>query len=145
LNILIINGPNLNLLGARKPGIYGTETLEKINSFIRSSFKDVNIEFLQSNYEGEIIDKIHSAHKNNLGIIINPGALTHYSIALRDAIEATPLPVIEVHISNIFNREEFRRTSVVSPVCIGSISGFGKHSYILAVQALVQHISRSDK
>ena len=92
----------MNLLGARKPGIYGTETLEKINSYIRSSFKDADIEFIQSNHEGEIIDRIHAAHKKHLGIIINPGALTHYSIALRDAIEATPLPVIEVHISNIY-------------------------------------------
>ena len=102
MNILIINGPNLNMLGARKPGIYGIETLEKINSYIRSSYKDVDIEFFQSNNEGEIIDMIHSAHKKYLGIILNPGALTHYSIALHDAVEVTPLPVIEVHISNIY-------------------------------------------
>ena len=145
MNILIINGPNLNLLGARKPGIYGTETLEKINTYIKESFKDDEIEFFQSNHEGEIIDKIQAAHKKHLGIILNPGALTHYSIALRDAVESTPLPVVEVHISNIFNRESFRSKSVVSPVCIGTISGFGKKSYILAVQALIQHVSRSKK
>jgi 3-dehydroquinate dehydratase-2 len=145
LNIIIINGPNLNMLGARKPGIYGTETLEKINSHITSSFKDINIEFLQSNHEGEIIDAIHAAHKKYLGIIINPGALTHYSLAIRDAIESTPLPVVEVHITNIYNREDFRSKSVISPVCIGTIGGFGKYGYILAVNALVHHISRSKK
>jgi 3-dehydroquinate dehydratase-2 len=145
VNILIINGPNLNLLGARKPGIYGTETLEKINAYIKSSFKDENIEFLQSNHEGQIIDTIHAAHKKYLGIVINPGALTHYSLALRDAIESTPLPVVEIHISNIFNREDFRQKSVIAPVCIGTVSGFGKYGYILAINALIHQVSRSKK
>jgi len=145
LNILIINGPNLNLLGVRKPEIYGTETLEALNDFISGYFKKIKLEFYQSNHEGKIIDKIHFAHKDFQGIVLNPGALTHYSYALRDAIESSPLPVLEVHMSNTDAREEFRQKSVIAPVCWGSISGLGKYGYVLAIQALAHKISRFKK
>lgn len=136
MKILVINGPNLNMLGKRKPEVYGSDSLEVINKFIRDYFEKVEFEFFQSNHEGEIIDRIHSSDKNRHGIILNPGAFCHYSIAIRDAIEACSLPVVEVHLSNISAREEFRKASVIAPVCWGSISGFGKYSYILAVHAL---------
>lgn len=145
MNVLIINGPNLNLLGIRRPEIYGMETLDAVNSYIKEYFKKINIDFFQSNHEGEIIDKIQYAHKDYQGIVLNPGGLTHYSITLHDAVESIPLPVVEVHMSNISNREGFRRVSVISPVCIGSISGFGRYGYILAVQALASKFSKPRK
>jgi 3-dehydroquinate dehydratase-2 len=136
LNILVINGPNLNKLGERKPEIYGASTLDDIQNDIKDHFEKMNIDFFQSNHEGEIIDKIHKSAGRYKGVVINPGALSHYSYAIRDAIEALPLPVVEVHLSNIHARESFRAQSVIAAVCEGTISGLGKYGYILAVQAI---------
>jgi len=135
--ILIINGPNLNLLGIREKEVYGTETLDDIAKKVaeEAAKLNVNIEFFQSNHEGDIIDKIHAARGNTDAIIINPGAYTHYSIAIRDAIKAVEIPTIEIHLSNIHAREEFRSHSVIAPVCVGQICGFGSNSYILGLNA----------
>ncbi|AEV68012.1 type II 3-dehydroquinate dehydratase [Acetivibrio clariflavus] len=135
--ILIINGPNLNLLGTREKEVYGTETLDDIAKKVaeEAAKLNVNIEFFQSNHEGDIIDKIHAARGNTDAIIINPGAYTHYSIAIRDAIKAVEIPTIEIHLSNIHAREEFRSHSVIAPVCVGQICGFGSNSYILGLNA----------
>ncbi len=134
-DILIINGPNLNLLGKRETDIYGKETLKELNGGLSKLAKRLNLKlkFYQSNSEGEIIDFLHKAGPLAAGIIINPGALTHYSYALRDAIAAIETETIEVHISNIFAREEFRRISVIAPVCTGTIGGFGSYGYALAL------------
>ncbi len=136
--ILIINGPNLNMLGVREPQIYGTKNLAGINNAISSYAQGMKIqcEFFQSNCEGDIIDKIHQVYKEYDGCIINAGALTHYSYAIRDAISAVEKPFIEVHLSNVDAREDFRRISVIGPVCKGSISGFGVNSYLLAISAI---------
>ncbi|MDP4109334.1 MAG: type II 3-dehydroquinate dehydratase [Bacillota bacterium] len=136
--ILVLNGPNLNLLGLREPGVYGTNTLDEIDEEIKEYAKKLGLrcETFQSNSEGELIGKIHEAYDLYSGIILNAGALTHYSYALRDAITSVRLPCIEVHLSNVHAREEFRRLSVIAPVCIGTISGFGKESYLLALQAI---------
>ena len=137
--ILILNGPNLNMVGVREPGVYGTETLDTICGKIKQYAESLELEayFLQSNHEGVILDKIHSAKGEYAGVVINAGAWTHYSYALRDAIAAVkPLPFVEVHMSNIHAREEFRHHSVISPVCAGQICGFGANSYLLGVQAL---------
>lgn len=136
--ILIINGPNLNLLSVREPGIYGTQTLEEINENITSYAKglDIKCDFFQSNSEGNIIDAVHSVIKDYDGCIINAGAYTHYSYAILDAIKAVGKPFIEVHLSNVNAREDFRHTSVIAPACVGSIAGFGKNSYFLAVNAM---------
>lgn len=142
MKILIINGPNLNLLGQRKPDVYGHKSLSEVNEYIRGYFKKVELEFYQSNHEGAIIDKLHEAMHFYDGIVINPGAYSHYSLAIRDAIEASAVPVVEVHISNIAAREAFRRTSVVSDVCAGTVSGFGIYGYVLAVQGLAHDIKR---
>lgn len=137
-NILIINGPNLNMLGVREPGIYGSETLETLYNKIENKAKVLNvaIEFYQSNIEGEIINKIHQALGKFDGIVINPGAYTHYSYAIRDAIASVNLPAIEVHISNVHKREEFRHISVTAPVCVGQISGLGTNGYLYALEEL---------
>ena len=145
MKILVINGPNLNLLGEREPNVYGHKSLEEINAFIAEYFKRVSLDFFQSNHEGEIIDKIHQARQYYDGIVINPGAYTHYSLAIRDAIEAIAIPVAEVHISNIDAREDFRRVSVISSVCVGTVSGFGVYGYVLAVQGLAHKIKRNHK
>ncbi len=145
MKFLIINGPNLNMLGIRKPEIYGIETLETINHIIDENFPELDLDFYQSNHEGEIIDKLNFAHKSYNGIVINPAAFSHYSYALRDAIEACILPVVEVHLSNIYAREEFRGKSVTSPACAGVISGFGKQSYILGIEALIQRLKKKEK
>ncbi|APF20490.1 3-dehydroquinate dehydratase [Caldithrix abyssi DSM 13497] len=142
MKILVIHGPNLNLLGQRNPEIYGTFTLEQLNQKIKNHFPELEFEFFQSNHEGQIIDRIHLAREASDGIVINAGALTHYSYSLRDAIEATPLPVVEVHLSNIFARESFRKNSVISEVCLGTVSGFGAHSYLLGVEALKEHLKQ---
>ena len=136
--ILVIHGPNLNLLGEREPGVYGDQGFENVNKSIIDSAGKMNVEceIFQSNHEGEIIDKLHSARHCFDGIVINAGAYTHYSYAIRDAISAIKIPCIEVHISNVFAREEFRSKSVIAPVCLGSICGFGIESYILALQVL---------
>ena len=142
MNILVINGPNLNLLGERDTSIYGKETLDQLMNKLESQSKPkINkFHFFQSNHEGEIIDVIH--HKRNWasGIIINPGALTHYSYAIRDAIEAVRIPTAEVHLSNINNRESFRKTSVISDVCICQIQGLGGKGYFKALEALINYI-----
>lgn len=135
--LLIINGPNLNLLGTREKDVYGSLTLAEIASRVNAEAEAMGIdaEFIQTNHEGEIIDKIHEARGRYEVIIINPGAYTHYSIAIRDALKAVEIPAIEVHLSNIHAREEFRSKSVIAPVCIGQISGFGANSYIAALKA----------
>ncbi len=136
--VLIINGPNLNMLGIREPEIYGDMTLDKINSIISTKAKELNyeVDFYQSNIEGEIVNSIHSAYKNADGIIINPGAYSHYSGAIYDALKAVGLPVVEVHISNVFAREEHRHNMVTAKASKGVISGFGVKSYILALEGL---------
>jgi len=137
--ILIIHGPNLNMLGKRKPDIYGNLTLEEINKEIKNSSRNQNIEvnIIQTNKEGDIIDAIHNAEDYD-GIVINPGGYTHTSIAIRDAIEAVGIPTIEVHISNIFAREKWRKESVIAPVCLGQITGLGWFGYILAIEFLIK-------
>ena len=136
--ILIINGPNLNMLGKREPTVYGSKTLADINSNIQSYAQAMKIScvFFQSNHEGEIIDKIHSVLTDYDGCIINAGAYTHYSYAIRDAVACIDKPFIEVHMSNVHSREEFRQKSVISEVCKGVIAGFGANSYLLAVSAM---------
>lgn len=145
IRTMIINGPNLNLLGVREPGIYGAQALETINQELQYVAQTLNIEleFFQSNHEGLIIDKIHACIGRVDAIIINPGALTHYSVALRDAIAAVNLPAIEVHLSNIHAREEFRRQSITAGVCVGQISGFGSLSYKLALFAVKDMVDKN--
>lgn len=143
VKIKIINGPNLNLLGVREPGIYGSHTLKDIEQLLLTEAKPYGMEldFFQSNHEGEIIDSIHDAMKGGYqGIIINAGAYTHYSYAIRDAISAVKLPCVEVHLSNIHSREAFRAQSVIAPVCIGQISGFGEDSYMAALYVLSRRL-----
>lgn len=136
--VLILLGPNLNMVGVREKGVYGDETAESINLQIMEEAKKHNYEceIFQSNWEGALIDKIHGAKGVYDGVVINAGALTHYSYALRDAIACVRIPFVEVHMSNIHAREEFRHTSVIAPVCAGQIAGFGKQSYFLALSAL---------
>lgn len=139
-SILVLHGPNLNLLGEREPGIYGKESLSQINQQITEHAHElgVEVEIFQSNSEGTLIDRLHAAAADCSGVILNAGAYTHYSLAIRDAIAAIRLPCVEVHLSNIHAREAFRSQSVISPVCVGVIAGFGKYSYLLALDALVR-------
>lgn len=137
MKVIIINGPNLNLLGTREPGIYGTETMESYLTTLRKRCPSVEIEYYQSNVEGELINKMQEVGFSYDGIILNAGAYTHTSIALLDCIRALQTPVIEVHISNVNNREEFRRHSIIGPGCKGTIQGFGLDSYRLAIEALL--------
>lgn len=138
--IIIINGPNINLTGIREKGVYGTLTLEEINNSIDAYAKErgAQCEFFQSNSEGDLIDKLHSLMGTGIGAVLNAGAYTHYSYAIRDAIASIDVPVVEVHMSNVMSREEFRHKSVISPVCIGTIAGFGAMSYILGIHALLE-------
>ncbi len=142
MKILVINGPNINLLGKREPEIYGTTSLETINNelleFKNSIDKDIELEFFQSNHEGELIDKIQNTDAE--GIIINPAGYTHTSIALADCIKGVNIPAVEVHLSNISSREEFRHTSITAPACTGQISGFKKDSYKLALLGLYNYL-----
>ena len=143
MKILLINGPNLQLLGMREPGIYGGETLQDIVGRVRSLGAELGAEVVdfQSNHEGDIVDRIGNAKADGFnGIIINPAAYTHTSVAIRDAIAAVSLPAVEVHISNVNSREDFRHISYTAPVCIGVIAGFGTDSYLLALRALSAHI-----
>lgn len=138
MRILVVSGPNLNLLGKREPGVYGTATLRDIESRMREKYPSVDFEFFQSNSEGALIDEIQKAIDGAFdGVVINPGAYGHYSYALRDAVAALKTPVVEVHVSNIYAREEFRKHSVIAPVCKGVITGFGVMSYELAVRFLI--------
>ena len=139
MSVLIIHGPNLDILGKRDKNIYGELSLEEINRLIKKKAKelDIQLDIIQSNFEGEIVERLHRAMDDGTsGVIINPAAFTHYSIAIRDALEPLSIPKIEVHLSNIYNREEFRKKSVIAPVCIGQITGFGYYGYLLALDML---------
>jgi 3-dehydroquinate dehydratase II len=144
--ILILNGPNLNLLGVREPATYGTDTLADIEEACleRAAALELAIDFRQSNHEGQIIDWIQEAREGADGIIINPGGYTHTSVAILDALSAAELPIIEVHLSNIFRRERFRRRSYVSMAATGIISGLGSHGYLLALEAMARILAASD-
>lgn len=138
-SILVLHGPNLNLLGTRQPEVYGNFTLEDINEEVVSCGHDlgVRVRCFQSNSEGKLIDALHDAREWAAGVVFNPGAYTHTSVALRDAISAIEIPVVEVHLSNVYAREKFRHKSLLAPVCLGKITGFGWRSYLLGLQALV--------
>ena len=145
--ILVVNGPNLNLLGEREPEVYGRSTLEDIDQLVRDACAawDVEVKTFQSNHEGEIIDFLQEHRKRSRGIIINPGALTHTSYSLHDCLKAIPVPAVEVHISNIHAREAFRRTSVVAPACRGQITGLGLRGYLLAAEWLCAEIGATPR
>lgn len=136
MKIIIINGPNLNLLGKREPSVYGNQSMEEYLPKLRAMYADADIEYYQSNVEGELVDKLQEVGFAYDGIVLNAGAYTHTSIVLQDCIRAIAVPVVEVHISNVNNREEYRRHSMIAPACIGTIQGFGMDSYRLAVEAL---------
>lgn len=138
MKLLIINGPNLNLLGKREPGVYGVASAESIFEGLKNDYPDVDLEYFQSNIEGELVDAIQKADGLFDGVVLNAGGYTHTSVALRDAISAVGVDVIEVHISNVLSREEFRHTSLIGGVCRGSIAGFGPDSYRLAVDYFVK-------
>lgn len=145
-SILVLHGPNLNMLGRREVSIYGNLTLDDINEQLNIISKKRNFELytLQSNHEGVIVDKIHSTHGIVSGILINPAAYTHTSVAIRDAILAVDVPVVEVHLSNIYKREPFRHKSYISDVAIGVVSGFGPHSYYMGLEALINHLDNTN-
>jgi 3-dehydroquinate dehydratase-2 len=144
MKILVLHGPNLDLLGTREPEIYGRETLDEINRRLRDLAAKANVELriVQSNHEGALIDELHAARDTHFdGVLINPGALTHYSYALRDGIASVALPTVEVHLSNVHKREEFRHHSVLAVVCLGQVIGFGWRSYLLGLEGLVAYLT----
>ncbi|MEM1126300.1 MAG: type II 3-dehydroquinate dehydratase [Bacteroidota bacterium] len=142
MHLLILNGPNLNLLGTREPAVYGAGTLADLEAALRDAFPEHTLSFFQSNHEGVLIDRLHAAHAEGVdGVVFNPGAYTHTSVALRDAIAGTGLHVVEVHLSNVHAREAFRHTSLLAPVCVGQISGLGRAGYHLAVRFFLDHQS----
>lgn len=138
MNLVIINGPNLNLLGKREPEIYGQETFESYMEGLKKRFPEITLDYFQSNIEGELIDKIHQVGFSVDGIILNAGGYTHTSVAIADAVAGISSPTLEVHISNVFKREDFRHKSLLSPIVIGTIGGFGLNSYRLAVEAFIE-------
>ena len=146
MKIMVLNGPNLNMLGIREPEQYGEKSYSDLESYLEKYFEKKGVEgvVIQSNSEGELIDFIHHAYSSYDGIVINPGAYTHYSYAIFDAIRSVSLPTIEVHLSNIYCREEFRRCSVTAPACIGQISGLGFDGYIYAIEYLIKNIGESE-
>ena len=142
--VLVLNGPNLNLLGAREPEVYGADTLDDVLERLERHVegRDVELRAVQSNVEGELVDALHEARTWADGVVFNPGAFTHYSIALRDAISGTGLAVVETHLSNVHAREEFRHRSVLAAVCLGVVAGFGADSYLLALDGLLRHLEQ---
>ncbi|MDR2107869.1 MAG: type II 3-dehydroquinate dehydratase [Coriobacteriales bacterium] len=145
MKLLVLNGPNLNLLGRREPDIYGSQSLDDINraiaQYVQTGYGErVTLQFFQTNHEGQLVDTIQNAPRAYAGIVYNPAAHTHYSVALRDAIAAVPTPVVEVHLSDITTREEFRRNSLMTDVCIGCFMGKGLRSYLEALDALIAHL-----
>ena len=145
MKILVLHGPNLNMLGLREPEVYGSTTLAQINDRLAQDAMELGAElsFLQSNHEGILVDAFHAAFQVQQGILINPAAFTHTSVALRDAIASVNIPTVEVHLSNVYKREEFRHHSFIAPIAIGQISGFGAESYRLGLRALVAHLTAS--
>ena len=137
MRILVLNGPNLNLLGTREPSVYGSLSLQELMDELAATHAKVSIDHFQSNHEGELIDRIQDSDRRYAGVILNAGGYTHTSVAIRDAVAAISIPVVEVHISNVFAREDFRHVSLIGAVCAGSISGFGLLSYRLAVEAII--------
>ncbi len=144
MRILVLNGPNLNMLGTREPDKYGEQSLQDIENFLKEEAAklEVEIDFAQSNIEGELVDKIQQAKGNYDGIVMNPAAYTHTSVAIRDALLAVNVPTVEIHLSNIHKREEFRKISLTAPACIGQITGFGANSYKLGLIALVDYLKK---
>jgi len=143
LTLSVLNGPNLNMLGLRQPEVYGTATLADVEALCAEAADKLGatLEFMQTNHEGVLIDAIHDARQNADGIVLNAGAWTHTSVAVRDAIASVDVPVVEVHLSNIHARETFRHTSMIAPVCLGQIAGFGVQSYVLGLRALASHLN----
>ncbi len=142
LNVLVLHGPNLNLLGTREPDVYGTDTLADIDSQLTALAEElkITVRIKQSNSEEVLIESLHSSREWANGVLFNPGAFTHTSVAIRDAIAAIDIPVVEIHLSNIHARESFRRESLLAPVCLGSISGFGSQSYMLGLRSLIKYV-----
>lgn len=140
MKIIILNGPNLNLLGKREPEIYGSQTFEEYFNLLKEKYDDISLEYFQSNHEGALLDKLHEVGFSYDGIVFNPGAYTHTSIALRDAIAGIDTPVFEVHISNLAEREDFRQRSYVKDVCVGTINGMGMEGYAVAIDQLIEEV-----